>query len=244
MFRFIPGMLSILALALFLLLAGLAFIALVTGLATTNFEDIRLEMLAEVASTIEQNPAGRQLAFALALPIVLIAGFSDAVGHSVILFANQVRQNRFAATLLINTALFVITYLLWVGSVAAVSLTIFQQEATVVRAMLAVAVSYIPLVYSFLIATPYLGVLLGNILQVLTAILLYQALQVTFPYTPEQALQCVLLGMLGVLAFRLTVGRPVQWLAGRLVDVVAGTRIFLNIKEAIEYRDMPWNRGD
>ena len=171
----------------------------------------------------------------IALPIVLIAGFSDAIGHIAVLFANRVRPNRFAVTILINTILFVITYLIWVGMVALVSFIIFQRQTAFIRAALAVMIAYVPLIYSFLIALPYLGVLIANILHLLTAIFLMQLLQVFFPYSLAEAALCTILSLVAVIAFRLTIGRPIEWVRGKLINVVAGTAVHRNVNEALAY---------
>lgn len=178
-----------------------------------------------------------QSVFLIVLPIVLIVGFSDSIGHSVILFANQVSADRFAATLLVNAVLFIFTYMLWVGSIAFMAHFVFDARESLARAMFAVALSYIPLIFSFMIALPYAGVLIGNILYLITAYQLYLALQVTYPFSPMESLICAGLGFLGVLTFRLTIGRPLDWLIGRVRNAVAGTPVYMSLRQALAFDD-------
>ncbi|MFC1960465.1 hypothetical protein ACFLYO_07120 [Chloroflexota bacterium] len=173
----------------------------------------------------------------IVLPIVLVVGFSEGIGHSVVLFANQVKPSRFAASLLINAVLFVFGYLIWVFSIAAIAYFVFDVRESLVRALFAVAISYLPLIYGFMIAMPYAGVLIGNILYLLTAYRLYLALQVTYPFGPTEALICVVLGFLGVITFRLTIGRPFEWVSGHLRDAVAGTHVDLDLTKALEFEE-------
>jgi len=177
-----------------------------------------------------------QVATVLAvLPLVFLAGFSESVGHSVMLFANRVRPNRFAATLLINAVFFVGGYFLWVAAVSLVAFGLFERQTGVIRVMIAVALSYTVLLYSFLIAIPYLGVLISNVLYFIVFVTMVHWLQVFFTWTFIEALICAATGFVLVLLFRLTVGRPIAWLSGRLVNAIAGTKVQRGVHDAVIY---------
>lgn len=170
-------------------------------------------------------------------PIILVAGFSDTLGNAVILFANRVKPNRFAATILVNTLIFVVGYVIWVLSISVVATVVFSHPDALLRAVLAVTVGYTPLIYGFLIALPYIGVLISNVLYLFTAIMMVSSLQVFFLFSPWQAILCAVFGFTGVLAFRLTIGRPIVWLSGKLLNFAAGTRIQNRIDAALAYAE-------
>lgn len=198
-------------------------------------ETLELERSLETLEISGPAGFGQIATFLAVLPIVFLAGFSESLGHSVMLFANRVRPNRFAATLLINTVFFVGGYFLWVGAVSLVAFGLFQRDTAVIRVMIAVAMSYSFLLYGFLIAMPYLGVLISNVLYFLTFLSLVSWLQVFFTWTFMEALVCAAIGFVLVLLFRLTVGRPIAWLSGHLVNAVAGTQLQRGVQDAIIY---------
>jgi len=194
----------------------------------------------ELEATLQELEAsedgqGRLLSIAALLPVMLIAGFSDSIGHAVILFANQVKPNRIAVTVLFNALLFIVGYLIWVGMVAFISMTLFEQESVFVRSAFAVGISYLPLVYGFLIAFPYFGVLINNIMYLSAAVYLIGSLQLIFSYTQIEALICAILSFIAVIVFRLTVGRPILWMRGRLMNAVAGANLQGDIDDALTY---------
>lgn len=195
------------------------------------------EELEAVLQALEDSTDGQGQLFSIAaaLPIILIAGFSDAIGHAFVLFANQVKPNRIAGTILVNALLFVVGYLIWVGMVAFISMTLFRQETAFIRSAFAVGVSYLPLVYGFLIAFPYFGVLFSNLIYLSAAVSLIGALQVFFSYTQVEALICSIISFGAVIVFRLTVGRPVLWMRGRLLNAVAGANLQRDIDDALAY---------
>lgn len=191
--------------------------------------------LAPLLTRLERQPAAYLAIIITVLPRVVLAGFSEALGHTAILFANRVRPNRFAATILINTVFFAFSFFLWVASLSVVAMLVFGQETAFIRVMLALADSYWPLLYGFLIAAPYFGLLISNILYVLVSLHLVNALQIVFPFTLQEAALCALGGLLVVLAFRLTVGRPIAWLSGRLRDAVVGSRYERDVRKALDF---------
>ena len=199
--------------------------------------------LQEFFALFSVKPESQVVAALLALPIVFLAGFSEAVGHAVVLFANRVSPNRFAATLLLNALLYVASYFIEVLSISMVVYIGFQRGTGVVRAMIAVGLSYVPLLYSFLIAVPYFGVLIVSILNVATFILLVNALTWVFSFTHQQALICAVAGFALFALFRWTIGRPVEWLTGHVRDFVAGTPVRRDVTEAIAYVEQQIREG-
>ena len=115
--------------------------------------------------------------------------------------------------------------------------------ASFIRAALAVAIAYVPLIYGFLIALPYVGELISNILHLLIAVNLVRLLQQAFPYSLSEAILCAIISMLAVIAFRLTIGRPITWVSGKLLNMVAGTEIKSNINEALAYVESKRNQS-
>ena len=61
-----------------------------------------------------------------ALYIVLLAGLSQAIGQSIILFANRVKPIRFLLSLVIASILFLISYFFWATSTWAVKNVLYD----------------------------------------------------------------------------------------------------------------------
>lgn len=199
--------------------------------------------LEEFFALFKFKPETQVVMALLALPIVFLAGFSEAVGHAVVLFANRVSPNRFAATLLLNSLLYVASYFIEVLSITLVIMVGFQRETGIVRTMVAVGMSYVPLLYSFLIAVPYFGLLIVSILNVATFLLLVNALTLLFSFTYQQALVCAVAGFALFALFRWTIGRPVEWIAGHMRDFVAGRPVRHDVTEAIAYVEQQIREG-
>jgi hypothetical protein len=207
--------------------------------AESNPTDLSVTEVERRLREFERTPYAQLTTALIVLPTVLLAGFSEALGHSVVLFANRVRPNRFAATLLINTVFFAFGFFLMVISTTLVAFIVFQRETAFIRAMIAVSVSYAPLMYGFLIATPYLGMMLANILYGVAFIALVGSLQEVFLFTVPEAVLCALLGFLVVLTYRLTIGHPVSRVSGWVLSFVSGTMLQQDIHAAIEYLQRP-----
>lgn len=97
----------------------------------------------------------------VALVIVFLAGLSDMLGQSVVLFANRVTPRRFTVSLLMSALVLVISAVVWIGSIWLVLRFIFGLEGRFYRVFVVVSLSYAPLLFGFLSLLPYLGAVPG-----------------------------------------------------------------------------------
>ena len=177
--------------------------------------------------------------FRYAFIIVVLAGMSEAVAQSLVLFMNQVKPHRFVWSLFISAALFTFGYLFYVLSIGAVAALVFNEPRDSALIFTSVALAYAPLTLSFLTLIPYFGRAFGIGLSVYHALALLVAVTVTYGLEPLQALVCVGGAWLLITLLRGTVGRPVTALARFVRSRFAGTNL-LDVSDIREsYRERP-----
>lgn len=69
------------------------------------------------------NPDARR--FQYAVWIVVLAGLSEAVAQSAVLFINQVKPHRFAASLLMSAVIFTLGYFFYVFSIDLIATSLY-----------------------------------------------------------------------------------------------------------------------
>lgn len=111
-----------------------------------------LSLDADVFRALSTDPG----AWFVGAVVVLVAGLSEAVGQSVVLFANRVRPRRFIASLLL-TALSYPVGLLFTLSTVFLADRFFGQELAVRQVLLIALWSFAPHLFGALILTPYAG---------------------------------------------------------------------------------------
>jgi hypothetical protein len=89
--------------------------------------------------------------------VVLAAGLSEALGQSVILFANRVRPRRFVASLLLTALSYPIGLVLFTLSTILLADQLFGQELMVRQVLLIALWSFTPHLFGVFILTPYAG---------------------------------------------------------------------------------------
>jgi len=169
----------------------------------------------------------------LSLWIVLLAGLSEAVGQSVILFIHRVRPVRFLISLLLSALLFGLNFLLWVTTIWLLSLllSINLTPWTMIRTI--VAVSYLPLLLGFLTFLPYLGAPLNHLLYAISFIALVRILILVVNVSQMEALLCAAIGYGLVLFSRATIGKPFIWVEHRLRNFVAGSNLEMGFNDLL-----------
>ena len=167
----------------------------------------------------------------LVLQIVTIAGFSEAVGQSVVLFANRVTPLRFVISLIISVLVFVLSYLVWVFSLWLIADFVFDRQVALWLAGAAVGLSYIPLMLSFLGLMPYFGAHILRLLNVWAAVAMVNILRFSFEFDWAEAILCAGIGLGFIFALRLTIGRPVIWLMLKLRNAAAGKKLQLDLSK-------------
>lgn len=166
-----------------------------------------------------------------ALLVVFFAGLSQALGQSVVLFANRVRPRRFVLSLLVGAGLYVFGFLLLVASVWLVARYGFGREQPLRTVARVVGLAYAPYLLGFAVLTPYLGSFISVALSLWSLAALLIALEVAFGFGLYQALLCSALGWLLLQVVQRTVGRPVQSLVVLARSLAAGTRLELSRKK-------------
>ena len=178
-----------------------------------------LTLREEPFAWVMREPAGLRLALA----VVVLAGLSEALGQSVVLFANRVKPRRFVASLFLSAGLYTAGFVLWALSVWLVGTYVFDAQQTLRTVTKAVGLAYAPYLFAFFILTPFWGDGVSVALSLWSLLAVLVAVQVTLSLTLAQALLCSALGWVLLQLLRRTVGRPViwgvLWLRGRIAGV-------------------------
>ena len=96
-------------------------------------------------------------AWTVALAVLFLAGVSDMLGQSVVLFANRVTPRRFVVSVIISAFMLVLSAVVWAFSIWLVVVFVFALEGRFSRIVILVALSYAPLILGFWSLLPYLG---------------------------------------------------------------------------------------
>jgi hypothetical protein len=159
----------------------------------------------------------------IALSVVAMAGVSEAVGQSLILFLNHIRPSRFGLAVAIATATHMVGYVLWTMAIWLAGRALFGQDQPLLAVASAVGLSYAPQIFSFFVLTPYMGNLFGVILSLWSMLAVIVAIRVGMHLEIWQAVVLASTGWILLQTMRRTIGRPVmrlqRWLASRAAGV-------------------------
>ena len=100
--------------------------------------------------------------------VVLLAGLSQTLGQSVMLFINRVRPLRFVLSLAIAAVLFVFNYNFWVFSTWLIIEWFYNSDVSLIGVIKTLGFSYAPLLLGFLMIIPYFGMPILVILSIWT----------------------------------------------------------------------------
>jgi hypothetical protein len=89
--------------------------------------------------------------------IILLAGLSQAIGQSIVLFANRVKPFRFILSLTMASLIYFATFFFWMLCIWFVVDVVFQGEFQVLSIGRTLTICYAPQILGFLIALPYFG---------------------------------------------------------------------------------------
>lgn len=182
--------------------------------------------------TIQRAPNGLWLALA----VVGLAGLSEAVGQSLVLFINHVRPRRFILAVLTSVLTYFIGYVLWTVSVWLVGVYAFDRDVGWVAVAAAVGLAYAPQVLAFFELTPFFGSPFGIILSLWSLMAILIAVRAGLGLETWQAALAGGLGWLLLQVWRYTVGRPIVALGRWIEQRAAG--VPMRYKPA----DMSWLR--
>ncbi|HEY9737446.1 MAG TPA: CAAX protease, partial [Trichocoleus sp.] len=162
---------------------------------------------------------------AVGLIIVLLAGLSQGVAQAIILFVNRVQPLRFLISLLLGSVLFVFGYIFWGLSVWLVGLVFLSPSIPLRTVADVLAFSYLPLLFSFFGAMPYLGVPILRLLAVWNLLAMVVGFSVLADLSARAAFAHVLVGWVVLVVVQQTVGQPIANLGQWLVNKAAGVKI-------------------
>lgn len=178
---------------------------------------------------------------ALVTLIVVLAGFSEALGQSLVLFASRVKKRRFVISLLFSALVYTFSFFFLALSIWLVSTRGFGYEVSFGVVVRAVGLGYAPYLFSFFTLAPYFGNPISWLLAVWSLVAVNRGVQYALELGLWEALLCTFLGWLLLQLLQRTVGRPliggVRWLRRR----VAGAPLATSHKELLELFDLPQN---
>lgn len=166
-----------------------------------------------------------------ALYIVLLAGFSQAIAQGLVLFINRVKPFRFVLSLLIASILFAFGYIFWTLSTWLVSNLLFGWDTSFFTVARTLGLAYAPLMLSFFVALPYLGVPISVLLSVWSFLTFLTGLRVALGIGVWQAFWCSALGWAVFEVLQRTIGRPVAGVGRWLANTAAGVTLVTNLRE-------------
>ncbi|MEZ4622052.1 MAG: hypothetical protein R2867_41990, partial [Caldilineaceae bacterium] len=172
-----------------------------------------------IFAEIQQAPGG----LLVALMIVLLAGLSEALGQSIILFVNRVSPRRFVIALIITAANHVVGYLLWVVTVRVVGYYIFARFVPWPVVASAVGLAYAPQILAFFELTPFFGNSFSILFSLWSMMAIVVAVRFGLGLETWQAIVVSGVGWLAIQLWRRTIGRPIyglgRWLQRRAAGV-------------------------
>lgn len=162
--------------------------------------------------------------YRLSFLIVLLAGLSEGIAQSMVLFLNQVKPRRFVLSLCINALIFTFGFLFYMVSIDAIAVYLFR-ATTPTALFYGLALAYAPLIWSFATMIPYLGQGFSLYLQLYHFLTLTVATRILYQLTYQQAVLCVIAGSLLLYVARISIGRPLMRWVRSSQNFFAGTEL-------------------
>lgn len=170
----------------------------------------------------------------LALWLVLLAGLSQGIGQSIILFVNQVKPARFALSLLINAILFTLGSLALVFSTWLITLLPWSVKLVFKDLLTVLGLAYAPLLFGFLGGLPYLGLPILNVLSIWHLLAMVVGLSTLAQVPVSRAMGYAVVGWVLLQVLQNTVGRPLTQLGKKLANRAAGVELVTNQRAIAE----------
>ncbi|MDJ0568644.1 MAG: hypothetical protein QNJ53_06315 [Pleurocapsa sp. MO_192.B19] len=157
--------------------------------------------------------------------VVLLAGLSQTLGQSVMLFINQVRPLRFLLSVAIAAVLFVFNYNFWVLSTWLVAGWLFDVSLPLVEVVKTLGFSYAPLLLGFLMVIPYFGMPILIVLSIWTLMAIATGLGAISDLSIWQAFECCLGGWFVLQLSQRVFGKAIARITSKIIDWVAGVKL-------------------
>lgn len=169
----------------------------------------------------------------VALAVVLIAGASELIGQSVVLFLNGIRPWRFVLALILAAAIFTLEVAIWTLGIWLCAEVTGAGEPDLVTTFTVVALGHAPYVLAFGLLVPYYGPPLQRVLEVWTLLSITVGLSSVTGWPLGWVVGAVAVGFAFRPLARVTVGRWVQGLDRWLWRTATGTRFRLRVEDAV-----------
>lgn len=184
---------------------------------------------------VQQSPRGLWVA----MIVVGLAGLSQALGQSLVLFINHVRPRRFIFAVVFSAISYMLGYILWTASVWLVGVYAFGQDAPWAAVAAAVGLAYAPQLFAFFELMPFLGAPFGIFLSLWSLLAVLVAVRVGLGLELWQAAVASGLGWLLIQVWRRTIGRPIYALGRWLERLAAGTQLEYQMRDLPTLRRRP-----
>ncbi|HEY5096299.1 MAG TPA: hypothetical protein VII69_14395 [Candidatus Eremiobacteraceae bacterium] len=175
----------------------------------------------------------------IALVIVLTAGLSTALGQSIVLFSNQVKPARFVCSIVISAILFAFGYAFLTLSTWAVAWLFGEGRASLGTLWIVMALSYAPILFSFLESIPYVGIIISWALRTWFLLVVVVGVAAVEHTSLSAGFVLVGVGWLVVVIAQQTFGKSIATLGAHLMDIVAGVQLDTDEQDAIERAETP-----
>jgi hypothetical protein len=175
----------------------------------------------------------------IALIVVGLAGLSQALGQSLVLFINQVRPRRFILAMIASTIGYMGGYGVWLASVWLVGVYAFGADVSWIAVAATVGLAYAPQLLAFFELTPFLGNPFGVLLSLWTLLAIVTAVRAGFGLETWQAVAASGLGWLLLQAWRRTIGAPVYALGRWIEQRAAGVPLRYGAGDVRKLRRQP-----
>lgn len=166
--------------------------------------------------------------------IVALAGVSELVGQSVILFANRVSRGRFVLSLALNGFILTLSFLIWSLTIWLSAGWLFDKRLALDVVVRIVLLGGAPYIFAFLIMTPYFGNGIALTLRVWSTLIILLAVRYVYQFTLLQALACAGIGWLLVEVVNRLLGGPLTTLRDWLWRRVTSTRYEQDIQDQVD----------
>ncbi|RZM75309.1 peptidase [Leptolyngbya iicbica LK] len=157
--------------------------------------------------------------------VVLLAGLSQAIGQSIVLFANRIKPLRFVLSLVISALIYFVTFIVWVICIWLILHAFGRSSFTLDNVFRGLAVSYAPQLLGFLVAAPYFGMPISVLLSIWTLLAVLVGIESTTNLTSWQAMLAVGVGWLLLQLGQRTIGQPLARLEQWLTSLSAGHQV-------------------
>lgn len=160
--------------------------------------------------------------FELAIFVVFMAGLSQAIGQSIVLFVNRVSPRRFFLSLFISAFIYIFSFFFLVFSISFTVNMAFGIDQHLKTVVAVTGFAYAPFIFSFASLAPYFGNFINLVLSLWNLTALIIAVSIVFSLNGYQAVVSTLFAWLLIQILRVTIGRPIQSLSRAIRQLTAG----------------------